>query len=125
MASEEAAQDPASQVEADEAGSYYQLLASAREAYWLRDYQTAEDFYRRMIADDPDNPDGYGELANMYFSQGNWEAAASAYYEAGSRLVKAGLLAPARELVDVIRGLNGPQADALDQEVQAAHESLQ
>ena len=125
VASEEAAQDPASQVEADEAISYYQLLASAREAYWLRDYQTAEDFYRRMIADDPDNPDGYGELANMYFNQGNWEAAASAYYEAGSRLVKAGLLAPARELVDVIRGLNGPQADALDQEVQAAHESLQ
>ena len=123
-ASEEAAQDPASQVEADEAISYYQLLASAREAYWLRDYQTAEDFYRRMIADDPDNPDGYGELANMYFNQGNWEAAASAYYEAGSRLVKSGLLAPARELVDVIRGLNGPQADALEQEVQAAHESL-
>ena len=124
-ASEEAAQDPASQAEADEAVPYYQLLASAREAYWLRDYQTAEDFYRRMIADDPDNPDGYGELANMYFNQGNWEAAASAYYEAGSRLVKAGLLAPARELVDVIRGLNGPQADALDQEVQAAHESSQ
>jgi len=124
-ASEETARDPASQVEADAAVPYYQLLASAREAYWLRDYQTAEDFYRRMIADDPDNPDGYGELANMYFNQGNWEAAASAYYEAGSRLVKAGLLAPARELVDVIRGLNGPQADALDQEVQAAHESSQ
>jgi hypothetical protein len=124
-ASEEAAQDPASQVEADAAVPYYQLLASAREAYWLRDYQTAEGFYRRMIADDPDNPDGYGELANMYFNQGNWEAAAAAYYEAGSRLVKAGLVAPARELVDVIRGLNGPQADALDQEVQAAHERLQ
>jgi len=124
-ASEEAAREPASQVEADEAISYYQLLASAREAYWLRDYQTAEGFYRRMIADDPGNPDGYGELANMYFNQGNWEAAAAAYYEAGSRLVKAGLLAPARELVDVIRGLNGPQADALEQEVQAAHESLQ
>jgi hypothetical protein len=124
-ASEEAARDPASPVEADEAVSYYQLLASAREAYWLRDYQTAEDFYRSMIADDPDNPDGYGELANMYFNQGNWEAAAAAYYEAGTRLVKAGLLAPAKELVDVIRGLNGPQADALDQEVQAAHESSQ
>ena len=119
-ASEEAAWDPASQVEADAAVPYYQLLASAREAYWLRDYQTAEGFYRRMIADDPDNPDGYGELANMYFNQGNWEAAAAAYYEAGTRLVKAGLLAPARELVDVIRGLNGPQADALDQEIQAA-----
>ena len=122
---EMAAQDSPSQVEADEAISYYQLLASAREAYWLRDYQTAEDFYRRMIVDDPDNPDGYGELANMYFSQGNWEAASSAYYEAGLRLVKSGLLAQARELVDVIRGLNGSQADALDQEIQAARGSSQ
>jgi hypothetical protein len=124
-AGEVAAQGSASQVETDEAISYYQLLASAREAYWLRDYQAAEDFYQRMIVADPDNPDGYGELANMYFSQGSWEAAASAYYEAGLRLVKSGLLAHARDLVEVIRGLNGPQADTLDQEVQAAHESLQ
>jgi len=113
------------QVEADEAPSYYQLLASAREAYWLRDYQTAEDFYRKMIVDDPDNPDGYGELANMYFSQGNWDLASLAYYEAGLRLVKSGLLAQARGLVEVIRGLNGPQADALDQEIQAARGSSQ
>jgi tetratricopeptide (TPR) repeat protein len=123
--SEMAAQGSASQAGADETISYYQLLASAREAYWLRDYQAAEDFYRRMITDDPDNPDGYGELGNMYFSQGNWEAASSAYYEAGSRLVKSGLLAPARDLVDVIRGLNGSQADALDQEIKAARESSQ
>jgi hypothetical protein len=123
--SEVAAQDPASQDETDGAMTYYQLLASAREAYWLRDYQTAEGFYQNMIADDPDNPDAYGELANMYFSQGSWEAAASAYYEAGLRLVKSGLLAPARELVDVIRGLNGPQADALDQEIKAARGSSQ
>jgi hypothetical protein len=124
-AGEVAAQGSASQVETDEAISYYQLLASAREAYWLRDYQAAEDFYQRMIVADPDNPDGYGELANMYFSQGSWEAAASAYYEAGLRLVKSGLLAHARDLVEVIRGLNGPQADALDQEIQAARGSSQ
>ena len=123
--SEMAAQGSASQTGADETISYYQLLASAREAYWLRDYQAAEGFYRRMIMDDPDNPDGYGELGNMYFSQGNWEAASSAYYEAGSRLVKSGLLAPARDLADVIRGLNGSQADALDQEIQVARESSQ
>lgn len=118
-------QDPASRSSADATVSFYQLLASAREAYWLRDYQAAEDYYRQMILNDPDNPDGYGELANMYFSQGNWEAAASAYYEAGSRLVKSGLLAPARELVDVIRGLNGPQADALEREIQTAQTDSQ
>jgi tetratricopeptide (TPR) repeat protein len=105
--------------------SSYQLLASAREAFWLRDYQGAEDQYLQMIQNDPDNPDGYGELANMYFTQGNWEAAASAYYEAGTRLVKSGLLAPASELVDVIRGLNGMQADDLEQEIQMAREASQ
>ncbi len=100
--------------------SAHQLLALAREAYWMRDYQAAGDYYQQMILQDPNNPDGYGELANMYFSQGDWEAAASAYYEAGLRLVESGLLAPASGLVDVIRGLNGPQADALEHEIEMA-----
>jgi len=116
-------QDSGPQMPVDSTISSYQLLASAREAFWLRDYQGAEDLYRQMIQKDPDNPDGYGELANMYFSQGNWEAAASAYYEAGTRLVKSGLLAPAAELVDVIRGLDGSQADDLEQEIQMAREA--
>ena len=111
---------PRSGMPAVEAPSSYQLLASAREAFWLRDYQGAEDHYLQLIRNDPDNPDGYGELANMYFSQGKWEAAASAYYEAGTRLVKSGLLDQARELVEVIRGLDGSQADTLEQEIQAA-----
>jgi hypothetical protein len=118
-------QDSAPRMPAVSTVSSYQLLASAREAFWLRDYQGAEDQYLQMIQNDPDNPDGYGELANMYFTQGNWEAAASAYYEAGTRLVKSGLLAPASELVDVIRGLNGTQADDLEQEIQMAREASQ
>ena len=108
---------------ADSATSSYQVLALAREAYWMRDYQAAEDYYHQLILLDPDDPDGYGELANLYFSQGNWEEAASAYYEAGSRLVKSGLLEPARGLVDVIRGLKGPQADVLEDEIEAAQAS--
>ena len=119
------AQGPVAATPAAPALSSYQLLALAREAYWMREYQAAEDFYREMILQDPHNPDGYGELANMYFSQGDWEAAASAYYEAGSRLVKAGLLAPARGLVDVIRGLEGPQADALAHEIETARADSQ
>jgi len=92
----------------------YQLLASAREAYWLHDYEQAETIYRELTALEPDNPDWYGELGNMYFSQGKWDESASAYYEAGTRLVKAGRLARARDLVKVIRGLNGSQAQELE-----------
>jgi hypothetical protein len=96
------------------ADNAYQLLAAAREAYWLRDYETAESKYRELLALQPDNPDGYGELGNMYFSQGMWEQSASAYFDAGTRLVKEGQLEQARQLVDVIRGLDGSQADELN-----------
>ena len=94
--------------------SSYQLLAAAREAYWLRDYEQAEQHYRALIAMDPENPDGYGELGNMYFSQGDWEKAATAYYEAGVRLVDQGLTDHAMQLVEVIRGLDGNQASQLE-----------
>ena len=94
--------------------SAYRLLAAAREAYWLRDYTTAEEKYQAMIDLDPSNPDGYGELGNMYFSQGKWELASATYFEAGKRLADEGLLEQARQLVDVLKGLQGPQAKALE-----------
>jgi hypothetical protein len=56
----------------------------------------------------------------MYFSQGRWEEAAAAYYAAGTRLVSEGRLDSARELVNVIRGLNGQQADELDKLITSA-----
>jgi len=95
--------------------SPYRLLAAAREAYWLRDYATAEEKYLAMIKLDPDNPDGHGELGNMYFSEGKWDLAAAAYFEAGKRMADEGLLSEARELVDVIKGLQGSQAAELEQ----------
>jgi tetratricopeptide (TPR) repeat protein len=105
---------------AAKAASPYQLLAAARESFWLRDYEGAERQYRQLIGVEPENPDGYGELGNMYFSQGEWDAAASAYYQAGVRLITAGQLSQASELVDVIRGLDGARADDLDQLITAA-----
>ncbi len=96
------------------AESPYRLLAAAREAYWLRDYATAEEKYQAMIDLDPSNPDGFGELGNMYFSQGKWELASATYFEAGKRLADEGLLEQARQLVDVLKGLQGPQAKALE-----------
>jgi tetratricopeptide (TPR) repeat protein len=109
---------PASKAPAE--GNTYRILAEAREAYWLRDYETAESLYRQLTTMEPDNPDGYGELGNMYFSQGMWELAASAYFEAGTRLVKEGQLEQARQLVDVIRGLDGTQAEELNKRIAAA-----
>jgi len=98
----------------------YELLAAAREDFWLHNYDDAEKNYLALTELEPQNPDGYGELGNMYFSQGRWEKAAAAYYEAGTRLVSEGRLDSARELVNVIRGLNGQQADELDKLITSA-----
>ncbi|MEZ5540485.1 MAG: tetratricopeptide repeat protein [Pseudomonadota bacterium] len=98
----------------------YRLLAAAREAYWLRDYAAAEEKYQALIALDPDNPDGYGELGNMYFSQGDWDKASAAYFEAGARLANQGHLERARQMAEVIHGLNGGQAGELEQLINAA-----
>jgi tetratricopeptide (TPR) repeat protein len=101
----------------------YELLAKAREAFWLRDYEAAEKYYLALTRREPDNPDGFGELANMYFSQGNWEEATAAYYETGIRLINEGLLGHAGQMVEVIRGLNGTQADDLEQKIDAARKN--
>lgn len=98
----------------------YEVMAKAREAFWLRDFELAEEQYRKLIQLEPDNPDGYGEMGNMYFSQGKWEEAAAAYYQAGARLLSDGLVEQARQMVDVIRGLNGSQADDLEAQINAA-----
>jgi hypothetical protein len=94
--------------------SVYKALAKAREAYWTHDYPLAESSYRKMIELSPDSPDGYGELGNMYFAQGMRDKASSEYYEAGLRLVDVGRIQKAWDLVGVIKGLDGQQADKLE-----------
>jgi hypothetical protein len=116
-----ASEMPPAAVPVDTGKSTYELLATAREAYWLHDYERAETYYQQLIQADPDNPDGYGELGNMHFAQGQWEPAATAYYEAGVRLLNTGMLVQARQLVEVIRGLNGTQADDLERQIEAVN----
>jgi tetratricopeptide (TPR) repeat protein len=98
----------------------YEVMAKAREAFWLRDFELAEQQYRKLTQLDPDNPDGYGEMGNMYFSQGKWDESAEAYYQAGVRLVNEGFVEQAQQLVGVIRGLNNPRADDLEAHIDAA-----
>jgi len=111
-----------SEINRSEEKTAYELLAQAREAYWLRDYENAAAAYRQLIQLEPDNPDGYGELGNLYFAQGQWDLAAAAYYDAGVRMINEDMIVQARQLVDVIRGLNGAQADELETQINAAAE---
>jgi hypothetical protein len=110
----------ATSLESNAGKSTYELLAAAREAYWLHDYEGAENHYRLLIQLEPDNPDWYGELGNMYFSQGKWQQASAVYYESGVRLLNAGKILQARQMVDVIRGLSGVEADDLENQINAS-----
>ena len=119
------AEAPAVALESNAGKSAYESLAAAREAYWLRDYEGAENHYRLLIQLEPDNPDWHGELGNMYFAQGQWEQAAAAYYEAGVRLMNDGMVVQARQMVNVIRGLNGAEADDLETQINTVDQVTQ
>jgi len=116
---------PAAVLEGNAGKSAYESLAAAREAYWLRDYAGAENHYRLLIELEPDNPDWHGELGNMYFAQGQWAQAAAAYYEAGVRFLNDGMVEQARQMVNVIRGLNGAEADDLETQINTVDQGTQ
>jgi hypothetical protein len=113
---------PAPSYGAQETSEPDRLLAAAREAFWEHDYEGAVKNYLALTELQPDNPDAYGELGNIYFSQGKWPEAGAAYYEAGVRLVSNKQLEQARELLTVIRGLDSKLATQLEQQIDAASE---
>lgn len=96
------------------------LRIDARSAFWRHDYQQAEKDYQALIQLDPDDPDAYGELGNVYFSQGNWKAAGGAFYEAALRLIESGQVGRARHLLTVIQGLDPERAGELEQQLATA-----
>jgi tetratricopeptide (TPR) repeat protein len=91
-----------------------QLITSARQAFWERDIEQAEKHYKALSALQADNPDPYGELGNVYYSAGQWDKAADAYYQAGERLIQRGQYRRTMHLVSVLRGLNTERATALN-----------
>ncbi len=89
-------------------------LQEARDAFWRRDFAAAEEHYQQVIAADDANADAYGELGNLYFQQGEWERAASAYFEAAQRLVASGQAQRAQAILPVLRGLDAERANELE-----------
>jgi TolA-binding protein len=56
------------------------LLRAAREAYWSNELDNAVDFYNKLIQQTPDL-EYKGELANVYWKQGNVKQAATLFAE--------------------------------------------
>lgn len=91
------------------------LLISARTAFNQGDTKSSEKLYLELIQLDNDNPDTYGELGNVYYSQGKWDEAGQTYYEAAVRLIDEGNYNQVVYLQRVIKGLNTEYAEKLAQ----------
>jgi len=91
------------------------LLISARNAFNQGRINQSEKVYLELTQLDNDNPDAFGELGNVYYSQGKWDEAGQAYYEAAVRLISAGNHNQVIYLQRVIKGLNTEHAEKLAQ----------
>ena len=91
------------------------LLISARKAFNQGAVIESEKFYLELTQLDNDNPDIFGELGNVYYSQGKWDEAGQAYYEAAVRLITEGNYNQVVYLQRVIKGLDTEHAEKLAQ----------
>ncbi|MEZ5476252.1 MAG: hypothetical protein R3E95_01755 [Thiolinea sp.] len=113
--SEQAAADSSATAENAQAAADSQssspedLLLAAREAYWSNDYERAAGFYQELLQVE-DKPSHKGELANVYWKQGQSQAAVDLYVEIASWLKEQGRLSELQnikvytDLVDPAKG---------------------
>lgn len=91
------------------------LLINARNAFNQGAMLKSEKLYLELTQLDNDNPDTFGELGNVYYSQGKWDEAGQAYYEAAMRLITEGNYNQVIYLQRVIQGLSTDHAEKLAQ----------
>ena len=92
------------------------ILNKARQAYWDGQINTAEEYYVQLSHNNP-TANVYGELGNIYYMQGKWKEAGSAYYEAAIRLIDQKQYAQVNYLLRVIQGLNPDVARKLQKKM--------
>ena len=66
------------------------LLRAAREAYWSNEYDRAIEFYQALIQQEPNNLAAQGELANVYWKQGNMQQASELFSQLAPKLAAQG-----------------------------------
>ena len=102
-------------VKDSDTSSERELLIRARSAFHQGDILGSENYYIQLTELDHDNADIFGELGNVYYSQGKWDKAGQTYYEAAVRLITEGNYNQVAYLQRVIKGLNTEHADKLAQ----------
>jgi tetratricopeptide (TPR) repeat protein len=114
-----AATTPALGPEASSQQEYQQVINKARHAYWQGQYQQSVSLYEQAIKLMPETPDGYGELGNVHYAQGEWDKAGESLYQAAIRLLDKGRTDKANNLLSIIRGLQHERAAELEKRLQA------
>lgn len=69
-----------------DANSEADLLRAAREAYWSNEFDNAAGFYTSLLKQTPDSLQYKGELANVFWKQGNSQQAAALFAELAPQL---------------------------------------
>lgn len=89
------------------------MLFKARQTFWNGKPDVSEKLYLDLAVRADDDPDIYGELGNVYYSQGKWKRAGEAYYEAAVRLLALKQSHQVNYLLMIIQGLDTESADKL------------
>jgi len=103
---------PASDAQAA-ARSHAELLGEARSVFQQGDMTKSIALYQELAELNPGDPNVFGELGNVYYSQGQWEKAGIAYYQAASLLLDQGQMRQVQYLYRVIQGLDQESANKL------------
>jgi len=93
------------------------MFYMARQSYWMGNALAAENMYLKLADIEENNPDIYGELGNVYYTQGKWSEAGKAYYEAAVRLLDLDRNNQVDYLLRVIEGLDSDSAEKLKQKM--------
>ena len=89
------------------------LWNRGRQAFWEGDYELAVESYRSLLQEEPMNPDGWGELGNIYYAKKDWTRAVRAFGRAAVALTLADRADEAEKILTVIRGIDPAMADQL------------
>ncbi|UJS25680.1 tetratricopeptide repeat protein [Thiothrix winogradskyi] len=97
------------------AGTPADLLRAAREAYWANELDRAAGLYNDLLKQAPDSLEYKGELANVYWKQGNAQQAATLFAEVAPKLAAQGRVTEALNMklyVDMVNPELAKQIDA-------------
>jgi hypothetical protein len=90
------------------------LLRAAREAYWANELDRAVGLYSDLLKQTPDSLEYKGELANVYWKQGNAQQAATLFAEVAPKLAAQGRVTEALNMKLYVDMVNPDLAKQID-----------